>query len=142
MIETTTESNKALYRSFIQEVFILGKVEKVNDYLSPDYKIRDTPPGTPSGQDGVVSVVRMFHQAFPDLNIIIEDQIAEGNFVASRTVTRGTHRGSIFGVPPSNKTIAVPGLTMVKIVDGRIAESSVKNDMIALLKQIGATSIP
>jgi steroid delta-isomerase-like uncharacterized protein len=142
MTEIATESNKALYRSFIQEVFNLGKVEKAGHYLSPDYKILDTPPGAPSGRDGVVSIVRMFRQAFPDLNIVIEDQIAEGEFVASRTVTRGTHRGAIFGVPPSNKAIAVPGLTMVKVVAGQIAESSVKNDMIALLKQIGATSVP
>ena len=52
------------------------------------------------------------------------------------------NQGPIFGVPPSHRPIAVPGLTMVKVVDGRITESSVKNDMIALLKQIGATKIP
>lgn len=141
-MESTAQANKALYRRFIEEVFNHGRVEQVDEFLSADYAIRDVPPGSPSGRDGVVAIVRMFREAFPDLNIIIEDQVAEGDFVASRTVTQGTHHGPIFGVPPSHKSIAVPGLTLVKIVDGRIIESSVKNDMLVLLRQIGATSLP
>jgi len=142
MKDATAESNKALYRSFIDEVFNLGKVDKVNEYLSADYQLRDAPPGAPNGRDSVVAIVQMFRRAFPDLKIVVEEQIAEGNLVSSRTVTRGTHKGEIFDTQPSNKLISVPGLTMVKIVDGRITESSVKNDMIALLKQIGATKVP
>jgi predicted ester cyclase len=90
----------------------------------------------------VIAIVRMFRAAFPDLNISIEEQIAEGDWVASRTITRGTHQGVLFGIQPSNHTVTVPGLTMVKVVEGRIIESTVKNDMLTLLKQIGGTSLP
>lgn len=137
----STETNKAIYRRFIDEVFNQGHVEKVHEFLAPAYVMRDGPPGA-SGPDAVVGIVRMFRAAFPDLAITIEEQVAEGDWVCSRSVTRGTHRGPIFGVAPTNRPIAIPGLTLVRVVNGKLTESTVKNDMITLLKQIGAKELP
>lgn len=138
----SSENNKAIYRHFMEEVFNQGRVEKVTDFLAPEYVLRDAPPGMPKGPESVVGIVRMFRAAFPDLAITIETQVADGDFVCSRTTTRGTHRGPIFGVPPSNRKIEVPGLTLVRVVNGRITESTVKNDMLVLLHQLGATELP
>jgi predicted ester cyclase len=135
-------SNKALYRRFIDEVFNQGRVERINEFLAPNYVLRDAPPGSPASVEGVVSIVQLFRSAFPDLAISIEEQVGEGEYVCSRTVTRGTHRGPIFGLAPTGRTIAVPGLTLVRVVDGRLVESTVKNDMLILLKQLGATTLP
>jgi predicted ester cyclase len=137
-----TENNKSFYRSFISEVFNEGRVDKLGDYVSSSYRLRDAPTGTPSGPESVAAIVRQFRAAFPDLNITVEEQVAEGDIVCSRTVTRGTHEGPLFGLQPTHKRIAVSGLTMVRIVARRITESTVKNDMIALLKQLGATALP
>lgn len=136
------EQNKALYRRFIDDIFNHGRLEKLGEYLAPTYVLRDAPPGSPSGPESVAAVVKLFRGAFPDLAITIEDQIAEGDRVCSRAITRGTHRGPIFGVQPTQKTIALSGLTWVRIVDGKLVESWVKNDNLALLKQLGATHLP
>ena len=138
----TTENNKSFYRSFISEVFNQGRVDRLGDYLSSSYRLRDAPPGLPSGPESVAAIVRQFRAAFPDLKITIEEQVAEGDLVCSRTVTRGTHEGPLFGLQATHKRIEVSGLTMVRIVARRITESTVKNDMIALLKQLGATALP
>ena len=82
----------------------------------------------------------MFRGAFPNLKITIEEIIAEGDKVCARAITRGTHKGTLFGLPASGKSVAMTGLTMVTIRDGRLVESWVKNDVMGLMKQLGANS--
>ena len=133
-----TEQNKAIYRRFIQEVFNEGRLDRLDELLSPSYVYRDAPPGTPPGAEAIRQVVTMFRGAFPDLTVTIEDQVAEGDQVCSRTTTRGTHRGTLFGFPATGKVVTMPVLTMARIVDGRVAESWVKNDVVSLMNQLGA----
>jgi steroid delta-isomerase-like uncharacterized protein len=134
----TTEENKAVYRCFIQTVFNEGRLDQLSELLSPDYVYRDAPPGTPPGRDAIKQVVSMFRAAFPDLHITIEDQIAEGDKVCSRAVTRGTHRSAIFDIPATGKTILMRGITIVRIAGGRVAESWVSNDVMGLMNQLRA----
>ena len=108
--------------------------------LAPSYVYRDAPPGTAPGPQVIRDVVTMFRAAFPDLEITIEDQVAEGDKVASRTTMHGTHRGAIFGIQPTGNTVSVPGLTMVTVRDGLIQESWVRNDGNILMAQLNATA--
>ena len=136
----TTDQNKAVYRRFIQEVFNEGRLDALDALLSPSYVLRDAPPGGPPGPQAVAEVVRMFRAAFPDLEITIDELVAEGDKVCARATTRGTHRGPMFGFPPTGKPVTMTGLTMVRIVDGRLVESWVKNDVAGLMRQLGAGS--
>lgn len=139
----TTENNKQLYQRFIDEVFNEGRLQEGDELLSPSYVFHDAPPGAPSeGPKAVKQTVSMFRNAFPDLKISIEDLVAEGDKVSARATTRGTHRGTIFGIPATGKTVTMTGLTMVRIADGQITDSWVKNDVVGLLKQLGAESLP
>ena len=54
-------------------------------------------------------VVAEFRTAFPDLRVIHEDQIAEGDKVANRWVDRGTHGGEFMGVAPTGKQVEFRG---------------------------------
>ena len=131
------EQNKAIYRRFLQEVFNEGRLDKL-ELLSPSYVFHDAPPGTPKGPEAIKQVVTMFRGAFPDLKITIEEMVAEGDKVCARATTRGTHQGPIFGIPATEKAVTMTGLTMVTITDGRLVESWVKNDVMGLMKQLGA----
>jgi predicted ester cyclase len=113
-------------------------LDRLDQLLAPAYQIRDAPPGA----EGVRQVVSMFRAASPDLRITIEDQVAEGDKVCSRSTMRGTHKGVIFGIPATHKTIMMSGLTMVTIVDNRLVESWVKNDLMGLMAQLGAGAPP
>jgi steroid delta-isomerase-like uncharacterized protein len=132
------DENKTIYRRFIQEVFNEGRLDALGALVSPAYVLHDAPPGTPRGPEAIAGVVRMFRAAFPDLAIEIDELVAEGDKVAARATTRGTHRGPIMGVPATGKTVAMTGLTMVRIVDGRLVESWVRNDVAGLMRQLGA----
>lgn len=132
----TIEQNKAVYRRFIQEVFNEGRLDALDSLLSPNYVLHDPPPGAPPGPQAVAAVVAMFRAAFPDLTIEIEELVAEGDQVCARATTRGTHRGTIFGLAATGRTVMMTGLTMVRIVDGRLVESWVKNDVAGLVRQL------
>lgn len=136
-INHTLDRNKAIYRRYIQQVFNEGRVDLLDELLAPSYIFHEAPPGTLPGADGIKQVVSMFRAAFPDLEIIIDDQIAEGDQVCSRATTRGTHQGEIFGIPATGKVVTMTGMTIVRIIDNRIAESWVKNDVMSLMNQLG-----
>jgi steroid delta-isomerase-like uncharacterized protein len=135
------QQNKAIYRRFIQKVFNEGQLNNLDEFLSQAYVVHDAPPGTPPrGTDAIKHIVTMFRTAFPDLDITIDELVAEGDKVCARATTRGTHQGPIFGIPPTGKTVEMTGLTMVTISDGRLVESWVKNDVMGLMKQLGGES--
>ena len=133
----TSEQNKSVYRRFIQEVFNEGRSDALDALVSPSYVLHDAPPGAPSGPQAVAEVARMFRSAFPDLTITIDELVAEGDKVCARATTRGTHRGTIFGIAATGRPVTMTGLTMVRIVDGRLVESWVKNDVAGLMRQLG-----
>jgi steroid delta-isomerase-like uncharacterized protein len=137
--EVSTEENKTIYRRFIEEAFNKANFAVLDEVLAADYVIRDTAPGSPSGADGVVQVVSMFRNAFPDMKITIEDLVAEGDKVTARSVLRGTHQGALFGIAPTGKQVAMASLTMVTVRDGKIVESWVRSDVQGLMGQIGAS---
>src|SRR4051794_19084560 len=65
---------------------------------------------------------QMFFAGFPDLTHTIEEQIAEGEKVVNRLLIRGTHRRSFQGIPATGKTVAMPAITIQRMVEGKVAE--------------------
>lgn len=137
-IELTTK-NKTLYRRFLQEVFVEGHVERLDEFVTPAFVNHDARPGAPAGPEGVRQIVELMRAGLPDLTITVEEQVAEGEIVCSRATTRGTHRGMLFGHPPTGKVVSMTGLTMTRIVDGRLVESWVKNDFAGMMRQLETT---
>ncbi len=137
-----TETNKAVYRRFIEEGFNQGKLATLDEVLAPTYVNRSAPPGSPSDAEGVKQIITLFRSAFPDFRIEIHEQAAEGDLVCSRATFRGTHRGPLFGVPATGREVAMPGLSMVRVVNGQIQEGWIQNDTLGLLQQLGATTLP
>lgn len=138
----SSADNKAIYRRFIEEGFNQARLGTLDEVLATGYVDHDAPPGIPPGPDGIKQIVQMYRAAFPDLRITIEEQAAEGELVTSRLTTTGTHRGELFGIPATDKTVTMTGLTMVRIQNGRLVEGWVKNDTLGLLQQIGAAEQP
>jgi steroid delta-isomerase-like uncharacterized protein len=131
-------ANKARYGEFIQAIFNEARFDRLGEFLAPSYAIQEAPPGTAPGAEGVRQVVTMFRTAFPDLTITLDEVIGEGDTVAALSTLRGTHRGEFMGIAPTGKTVSVTSLTMVRLEDGRLTKSWVKNDVASLLRQLGA----
>jgi predicted ester cyclase len=86
--------------------------------------------------------MRKVQSAFPDFHNTIEEIVAENDRVIARTFYWGTHRGEIFGVAPTGKAITYAGAAFFRIEDGRITHGWVLGDLLSLLRQLGADSLP
>lgn len=137
-----TDANKAVYRRFIEEGFNQGRLETLDEVLAPTYVNHSAPPGSPADAAGVKQIITLFRAAFPDMHIDIHEQVAEGDWVSSRAVFHGTHRGALFGIPATGRQVTMPGLSLVRVSDGQIQEGWIQNDLLALLHQLGATTLP
>ena len=76
--------------------------------------------------------------AFPDYHGTNEIQVAEGDMVANRFVFYGTHQGEFMGVAPTGRRVTFRGLSLVRVVDGKIVESIVEMNLEDVLGQVGA----
>lgn len=79
----------------------------------------------------------MYRAAFPDLHVQIEDQLAEGDRVATRWTGTGTHNGELAGIPATGKQVTLPGMEIVRIADGKLVEGWEGYDSGTLMRQLG-----
>jgi predicted ester cyclase len=121
--EEELQRNKAVVVRFNKEVIERGDEAAFRELMAPDFVNRTAPPGAPTGPEGMLNTFnRVLRPAFPDLSVEIHEQIAEGDKVTTRKTIRGTHRGDLFGVAPTGKSVAIEVIDIVRIADGRYAE--------------------
>jgi len=133
-----SETNKALIRRLFEEAVNNGNLSVVDESLSTDYVYREPTVGERRGRAASRELITMYRNAFPDLRLTIDEQIAEGDTVVTRWTGTGTHRGELFGIPPSGNTVRVQGVLVSRIVNGKVVEESEMYDALGMLRQLGA----
>jgi len=133
----STEANKAICRRFYEEVINQKNLEAIDELASDDFFSHDFPPGLPAGSAGLKIFASVLHTAFPDGHLTIDQLIAEGDIVATRITFHGTHTGDFQGIAPTGKEVTVPGMEMVRIVNGRGIEHWGGLNQISLMQQLG-----
>jgi steroid delta-isomerase-like uncharacterized protein len=120
-----------------------GNVDLLDEMLAPEY-INHTlaAPDLPPGPEGVKEVVSMFHSAMPDLRVVIEDMIAEGDKVATRYSLEGTHEGELFGAPSTGKRLSIKSITVERVSEGKIREHWRATDEMGMMRQLGILGAP
>lgn len=83
----------------------------------------------------------LMRAAFPDLQHKIDEQIAEGDIVATRVTMTGTHLGPFMGVAPTNRRLSWNVLLMDRVVDGKIVLHHANNSW-TLLGELGLLPQP
>lgn len=138
----SAEENKVVVRRF-WGVWEEGNIGLVDELLAPDY-VNHSPgmPDQPTGPEGVKAVVSMFRRGMPDLRVVIEDMIADGDKVAVRYTLEGTHAGELFGVPPTGLRLSIERITVERVSEGRIREHWRVTDTLDMMQQLGAIPAP
>jgi len=131
-----SETNKALVLRLIDEAQSNGRLEVVDELLADDFVDHTPLPGVPPTRDGVKMLFGYLRSAFPDLQVHVQEQIAEGEKVATRKVFEGTHRGEFLGVPPTERIISFEVIDILTFRGGKIAEHRVILDQAALQRQL------
>ena len=138
----STESNNALVRRVIDEVWHGGNLAAIDVLFASDYVNHD--PDTPDVRDrsAFKPYVQGLRAAFSDLRVSIDDLIAENDRVAKRWTARGTHDGPLPGIAATGKSVTFGGITIYRIANGQIAECWWSRDMASLLAQLGVLPGP
>jgi steroid delta-isomerase-like uncharacterized protein len=134
---TLEETNKALVQRYFDDVWNKGKSELIPEFASADI-LDHLPEGESKGIEGLKQHVVTTLTAFPDIHIIIDDMIANGNEVAMSWTANGTHKGVLLGtIPPTNKQVTFTGITIFKVADNKFTEIWSTADMLGLMQQLG-----
>jgi predicted ester cyclase len=141
--EGKLRANKQVVIRFNRDVIEQGNADALHALLAPEFINRTAPPGTPAGPEGMRHMIdRVLRPAFPDLRVEIHDQIAEGDKVTTRKTIHGTHRGELFGVPPTNLPVAIQVIDIVRIEGGRYVEHWGVNTLAAVVASLRAQAEP
>ena len=125
-------------RRMIEEVFGAGNYDLADELVAANAMGHDPALPEPTvGPEGVKESARGYRGAFPDLKLTIEQQVAEGDYVATRWSARGTHKAELFGIAATGKESTVTGITIDRWAGGKIAESWTNWDTLGMLQQLG-----
>jgi len=117
----STTANKAIIHRVFEEGFNRGRLEVVDELFSTRFVDHSTPEQV-AGAEGVKEYFAAVRGGFPDMQVSIEDMVAEGEKVVVRTMWLGTHLGIYDGVPASGRRVARTMMQIFRIVDGQIEE--------------------
>jgi steroid delta-isomerase-like uncharacterized protein len=138
-----SEENKSVVRRWYAEVTNQGKLEVADELLAPEYVCHD--PNSEAGEvraDTLKESITYFRNALAEMRFEIEDMIAEGDKVVTRWTLRGTHRGELFGVKPTGERVAMSGIVISRVAEGKIVEEWDEYDLLGLMRQLGAVPEP
>jgi predicted ester cyclase len=131
---SATDANKTAVRDCFEQAS-QGNFDALRSIVTPDYVVH--PEGV-RGAEGLAEMVQGYREALAGLNVTIEHQFTEGDYVATRTTIRGRHEGDLMGAPPTGRDVEFIGLTISRCRDGKIEEEWELIDVVGLLRQIGA----
>jgi hypothetical protein len=111
----------------------------IDEIVLPDVLIRTPLPVQATGAAALKEVFGMLHRVFPDLQVSVEDMVAEGDKVAGRNSVTGTHQGEYMGIRPTGASVTYNEIFIFRFEDGRIAETWGVVDVLSQLRQLGVT---
>ena len=130
-----SEESKTIARRFFEEQD-RRKGPPPAELCAPTYRIHIV-GSPPMDLEGHSQFGTMFYSAFPDLEHIIEDTVAEDGKAVLRFTLHGTHKGDFMGIPPTGKEVRVACMAIFQIADGKITEVYGILDQFGMMQQLG-----
>jgi predicted ester cyclase len=135
-----SEENKALLRRWFDEVWNKGRadaIEEMFDEYGIAHGLSDDPSNPIRGPQNFRPFHTTFREAFPNMVIVIEDMIAEGDKVVARCSVRGRHEGNFLEKAATQSPVEFTGIAIVRIANGKIVEAWNNFDFMTLHRQVG-----
>lgn len=129
--------NKAISRRIVEEVFNANNMAPLPMIVAANVVSHQPGGQDVKGVEGFKQLVAMYKTGFPDARITVQDQIAEGDKVATRWTATGTHKGDLMGIKPTGKQVKITGITIDRIAGGKIVEEWEDFDLMGMMQQLG-----
>lgn len=135
-----SEENKQLIRRWFEEVWNRGRADAIEEMLAENgvvHGLSDDPSQPITGPREFRPFHTLFREAFPNMTVVVEDTIAEGDKVAARCSVRAEHEGEFLGKEATQYPVEFTGIAIVRIEKGMIVEAWNNFDFMRLHKQVG-----
>lgn len=139
-----SEENKALIRRWFEEVWNKGREDAIDEMFAADgiaHGLTDESGEAMRGPIDYKPFFRSFRTAFPDIEVIVEDTVSEGDKVAARCRVRGKHQSDTLGFAATQQPMDITGITIVRVRDGKIVEAWNNFDFMSMFRQLGKLNI-
>ena len=137
----SAEENKAIARR-AYDAINRNDLDALEEMVDSDITDHDPAPGQGPGLEGVKQYFSSLHAAFPDVQMDVEDMVAEGEKVVARVSVSGTHQGEFLGIEPTGNRVTIKGIDILRITDGKVVEHWGNFDDLGMLQQLGALEPP
>jgi steroid delta-isomerase-like uncharacterized protein len=138
-----SQAPDTMVREWFEQLWNQKREDTIDRLLAPHGLVYGlpTPDNQPlRGPDEFKAVYRQFRQAFPNLTIIIERTVREGDLAALHCRVTGKHEGEGLGVPPSGRTVNFTGMCFVRAEGDQFVEGWNCFDFQTCFQQIGAAA--
>lgn len=133
------ERNIEVVRAWIDDAWSGGNLAVADDLLAEEFVLHDPVAGREVvGRDAERALISGLRQAIPDLTFTIDDIVADGDDVTIRWLAQGTHGGELLGFAATGRALAIRGVDMYRLSEGRIAESWTFWDLPGMLRTVSA----
>ena len=129
------EQNKAIAKRAFEEILSHGRFELAEELYAKDFVNHGIHRNVSLEEDQ--TALRGWHQAFPDVVVTAEKLMAEGDLVTVYWIARGTNTGTGNGLPATGKKAEMSGITIWRIMDGKIKEEWSAFDQLSMMQQLG-----
>lgn len=137
-----TANNTAIVRRVYDEILNQENKALIDELYAADVILHDPFMGTQTGREAFKQLLGVFDTGFPHHRVEVQQTITEGDWVAVVHMHTATHTGVFNGLPPTGKTVRVPGVEVFRLAEGRIVEFWRHDDDLGLLMQLGAVPAP
>ncbi len=137
-----SEANKSVIRRYFEEVWNNKNLALIDELAASTYVDHDPYNPDVRGPEGLRQLVTKYQTAFPDLHFTIEDLLADGDKVVARVAWKGTHKGTLEGIAPTDKPVSGTATIVSRVADQKMQEDWINWDALGLMQQIGAIPGP
>lgn len=130
-------ANKAVVQRYF-DAFVDGDLNALEAVLTRDVVDHTADEGQAVGVEGFKEFTQAWKAAFPDLEVEVNERVAEDDLVVTRWTGRATHLGPYHGIPPTGKRVALEAVSIERLRDGLVTDEWFISDSLALLRQLGA----
>jgi steroid delta-isomerase-like uncharacterized protein len=134
------EDNRRLARLFREELWMTGNLEIADQIFSPDCRLDARVPFRTDfmiGPEAVKQLLLLYRESFAEIQMAIQDSVAEADRVVTRWKGAGTHTGTLFLPQARGRRVAITGMDFFVIREGRIVEGWIAWDLFGLLQSLG-----
>lgn len=129
--------SRSVVRRIYADVWSSGNVGAMRELFSPDLAFMDREDSSLSGIAGLEELTRRWHTGFPDMQEEVLDLVVDGDKAICRFRLTGTHLGPFLGIQPTGRRIAIEGVDIYALRDGKIVSLEYVQDTLGLLRQLG-----